>query len=160
MGKLFGTDGIRGKANHYPVDGTMAFKIGQAVTHLLKKDKSPRIVVGRDTRISGFMLERALEAGIASMGGTACSVGVLPTPGIAYITKETQADAGIVISASHNPYYDNGIKLFDHMGFKLPDRIEKEIEDKVLDDVLMSNDLLSECIGVIKNFDSPDLDTY
>ncbi len=93
MSRLFGTDGIRGKANSYPMDGAMAFQVGQAVAHLMKKkDQRPRIVVGRDTRISGFMLERALEAGIASMGGTPCSVGVLPTPGIAHIAKEIPAD--------------------------------------------------------------------
>ncbi len=133
MGKLFGTDGIRGEANHYPMDGKMAFQVGQAVTYLLIKMKSrPRIVMGRDTRISGYMLEKALEAGIASMGGIPCPVGVLPTPGIAFITKEIQADAGIVISASHNPFQDNGIKIFSGNGNKLSDEQEADIEDLIL----------------------------
>ena len=133
MGRLFGTDGIRGKANYYPMDGAMAFQVGQAVTHLMKKeDQAPRIVVGRDTRISGFMLERSLEAGIASMGGTPISVGVLPTPGIAHIARDIQADAGIVISASHNPYDDNGFKIFSGNGFKLSDEQEASIEDLIL----------------------------
>jgi len=133
VGRLFGTDGIRGKANYYPMDGSMAFQVGQAVTHLLKKkDHRPRIVVGKDTRISGYMLEKSLLAGIASMGGTPYSVGVLPTPGIAFIAKDMGADAGIVISASHNPYQDNGIKLFSGSGFKLSDGQEGDIEDIIL----------------------------
>ncbi len=133
MGKLFGTDGIRGEANHYPMDGAMAFKVGQAITYLLRnKDDTPKIVVGRDTRISGYMLEKGLEAGIASMGGLPYSVGVLPTPGIAFIAKDMHADAGIVISASHNPFEDNGIKIFSGNGFKLSDTQEEEIEDLIL----------------------------
>ncbi len=137
MGKLFGTDGIRGKANQYPMDGAMAFKVGQAITHLLwKKDASPRIIVGRDTRISGYMLEKGLEAGIASMGGTPYSVAVLPTPGIALIARYMHADAGIVISASHNPFEDNGIKIFFGNGFKLSDAQEEEIEDLILNQEL------------------------
>jgi len=133
MGKLFGTDGIRGEANRYPLDGAMAFKVGQAVTHFLGNEGvRPEIVVGRDTRISGYMLEKGLEAGIASMGGTPYSVGILPTPGIAYIAKEMRADAGIVISASHNPFEDNGIKIFSGNGFKLSDVQEEEIEDLIL----------------------------
>ncbi len=133
MGRLFGTDGIRGEANHYPMDGAMGFQVGQAVTHLLKeKANRPRIVVGKDTRISGYMLEKSLVAGIASMGGTPYAVGVLPTPGIAFFTKDMGADAGIVISASHNPYQDNGIKLFSSGGFKLSDAHEERIEDLIL----------------------------
>lgn len=133
MGQLFGTDGIRGKANHYPMDGAMAFRVGQAITQLLKnRDRGPRIIIGRDTRISGFMLEKALEAGIASMGGIPRSVGVMPTPGIAFITRDIAADAGIVISASHNPYEDNGIKIFSAAGVKLSDNQENEIENLVL----------------------------
>ena len=133
MGKLFGTDGIRGKANVYPMDGPMAFRVGQAVTYLLRnKGQSPLIFVGRDTRISGFMLERAVESGIASMGGTPYSVGVLPTPGIAYMAKQMDADAGITISASHNPYGDNGLKIFAGNGFKLSDEQEEAIERLVL----------------------------
>ena len=113
MGRLFGTDGIRGEANRYPLDGPTAFSMGQAITRFLKKGrKEIRIIIGRDTRITGEMLERSLESGIMSMGGTPCPVGVLPTPGIAYMARVVKADAGIVISASHNPYQDNGIKLF------------------------------------------------
>ncbi|MBN1174928.1 MAG: phosphoglucosamine mutase [Micromonosporaceae bacterium] len=133
MGKLFGTDGIRGEANRHPMDAAMAFAVGQAVTHVLKKDNhTTRIVIGKDTRISGYMLESALEAGVTSMGGIAQMVGVMPTPGIAYITESMRADAGFVVSASHNPYQDNGIKVFSGSGFKLSDEQEAEIEDLIL----------------------------
>ena len=117
MRKLFGTDGIRGEANRYPMDAAMAFAVGQAVTHLMKRpEHAPQVVIGRDTRISGYMLESALVSGITSMGGNPCLVGVLPTPGIAFITRSIDADAGIMISASHNPYKDNGIKIFSGGG--------------------------------------------
>lgn len=133
MGKLFGTDGIRGEANRYPMDAPMAFSVGQAVTHLFKKkNHQTRLIIGKDTRISGYMLESSLEAGITSMGGTSYLVGVLPTPGIAFITESMRADAGIVISASHNPYQDNGIKIFSGNGFKLSDDEEKNIEKLIL----------------------------
>ncbi|ABK18590.1 phosphoglucosamine mutase [Syntrophobacter fumaroxidans] len=134
MGTLFGTDGIRGVANRYPMDAPMAFAVGQAVTYVLKKEKHrTRIIIGKDTRISGYMLESALLAGITSMGGNPYLVGVLPTPGIAFITESMRADAGIVISASHNPYQDNGIKIFGGNGFKLSDEQEEVIENLVLD---------------------------
>lgn len=134
MGKLFGTDGIRGEANIYPMDAMTAFSVGQAVTHLFKNgDHRTRIIIGKDTRISGYMLESSLEAGITSMGGNPYLVGVLPTPGIAFITQSMRADAGIVISASHNPYQDNGIKIFSGEGFKLSDEQEAFIEDLVLE---------------------------
>jgi len=137
VGKLFGTDGIRGEANHYPMDGTTVSLVGQAITHLLRKaDHGPRIIVGKDTRISGSMLESSLETGIASVGGDTYLAGVLPTPGIAFITKDMQADAGIVISASHNPYQDNGIKIFSADGFKLSDEHEEAIEDIILNNKL------------------------
>ncbi len=133
MGKLFGTDGIRGEANRYPMDASMAFAVGQAVTYILrKKNHTTRITIGKDTRISGYMLESALESGITSMGGAPYLVGVLPTPGIAFITESMRADAGIVISASHNPYQDNGIKIFSGNGFKLSDEQEDEIEKLIL----------------------------
>jgi len=133
MGKLFGTDGIRGEANRHPMDAAMAFAVGQAVTHILKKkDHTTRIIIGKDTRISGYMLESALESGITSMGGVPFLVGVLPTPGIAFIAESMRADAGIVISASHNPYQDNGIKIFSGNGFKLSDAQEDEIETLIL----------------------------
>ncbi|HOP85284.1 MAG TPA: phosphoglucosamine mutase [Syntrophorhabdaceae bacterium] len=133
MGKLFGTDGIRGEANRYPMNAQIAFSVGQAVTYLLKKARSkPRIIIGKDTRISGYMLESSLEAGITSMGGISYLVGVLPTPGIAFITQSMRADAGVVISASHNPYQDNGIKIFSGNGFKLSDEQEELIEELIL----------------------------
>lgn len=134
MGTLFGTDGIRGEANRHPMDAFMAFAVGQAVTHVLKKKgHTTRVVIGKDTRISGYMLESALESGITSMGGVPYLVGVLPTPGIAFITESMRADAGIVISASHNPYQDNGIKIFSGAGFKLSDAQEAEIEELILE---------------------------
>jgi phosphoglucosamine mutase len=133
MGKLFGTDGIRGEANRYPMDAGIAFSVGQAIAHLLKKpNHRTRIIIGKDTRISGYMLESSLESGITSMGGYPYLVGVLPTPGIAFITQSMRADAGIVISASHNPYQDNGIKIFSGNGFKLSDDEEEEIEKLIL----------------------------
>ncbi|MDD5308457.1 MAG: phosphoglucosamine mutase [Deltaproteobacteria bacterium] len=130
--KLFGTDGIRGEANRAPMTSEMALNLGRALTLALKRSggrKSPRIVVGKDTRLSGYMLETAMASGICSMGGTVMLVGPLPTPGISFITSSMRADAGVVISASHNPYHDNGIKLFGHDGFKLPDAEEAAIED-------------------------------
>ena len=133
MGKLFGTDGIRGEANRYPMDAGIAFSVGQAIAHLLKKpNHKTRIIIGKDTRISGYMLESSLESGITSMGGYPYLVGVLPTPGIAFVTQSMRADAGIVISASHNPYQDNGIKIFSGNGFKLSDEEEEEIEELIL----------------------------
>jgi phosphoglucosamine mutase len=133
MGKLFGTDGIRGEANRYPMDAAVAFAVGQAVTYvLMKKDHQTRVIIGKDTRISGYMLESALEAGVTSMGGVAQMVGVMPTPGIAYIAESMRADAGFVVSASHNPFQDNGIKVFSGTGFKLSDEEEAEIEGLIL----------------------------
>ncbi len=133
MGKLFGTDGIRGEANRPPMDAAMAFAVGQAVTHLMKnEDHVPTVIIGKDTRISGYMLESAMESGVTSMGGVTYLVGVLPTPGIAFIAESMRADAGLVISASHNPYQDNGIKIFAGSGYKLSDEQEEEIEDLIL----------------------------
>jgi len=141
MGKLFGTDGIRGEANSYPMNAEIAFKVGQTVAYLFKRNSHrAHVVIGKDTRISGYMLESSLEAGITSMGGDPYLVGVLPTPGIAFITQSMRADAGIVISASHNPYQDNGLKIFDADGFKLTDTQESNIEDMIFGDEL--NDLL------------------
>ena len=129
MGELFGTDGVRGVANEYPMTAEMALNIGRATAHVFKrKGHVPRIIIGKDTRISGYMLENALVSGICSMGVDALLVGPLPTPGIAFATNSMRADAGIVISASHNPFQDNGIKIFSSEGFKLPDEKELEIE--------------------------------
>ena len=130
MGKLFGTDGIRGIANEHPMTAEMALNIGRATAHLFKKKGHvPKIIVGKDTRISGYMFESALVSGLCSMGVNAIMVGVMPTPGIAFLTSSMRADAGIVISASHNPLQDNGIKIFSSEGFKLPDEKELAIED-------------------------------
>ncbi|HOW53075.1 MAG TPA: phosphoglucosamine mutase [Syntrophorhabdaceae bacterium] len=137
MGKLFGTDGVRGEANRYPMNAEIAFAIGQAVVYVLKKTHNrPKIVIGKDTRISGYMLESSLESGITSMGGYPYLLGVLPTPGIAFVAQSMRADAGIVISASHNPYQDNGIKIFSGSGFKLSDEQEEAIEDLMLSNTL------------------------
>ena len=141
MGKLFGTDGIRGEANRYPMTAEIAFKVGQTVAYLFKRNSHrARVIIGKDTRISGYMLESSLEAGITSMGGDPYLVGVLPTPGIAFITQSMRADVGIVISASHNPYQDNGLKIFGADGFKLTDAQENDIEDLIFGDNL--NDFL------------------
>ncbi len=129
MGRLFGTDGVRGVVNEYPMTAEMALNIGRATAYLFKrKGHIPRIIIGKDTRISGYMLESALVSGICSMGVNALLTGTLPTPGIAFATNSIRADAGIVISASHNPFQDNGIKIFSSEGFKLPDEKELEIE--------------------------------
>ena len=132
--RLFGTDGIRGIANVYPMTSELALKLGRAVSYVFKERHGRgRIVVGKDTRLSGYMLETAIASGICSMGLDVWLVGPLPTPGIAFITSSMRADAGIVISASHNPYQDNGIKLFSGDGFKLPDELELEIETMIMD---------------------------
>ncbi|HUV50422.1 MAG TPA: phosphoglucosamine mutase [Anaerolineae bacterium] len=133
MGKLFGTDGIRGMANEYPITPETAVAVGRAIASFFKKKRDVSgIIIGKDTRISGYMLEYALVSGICSMGVDAYLTGVLPTPGIAFLTASTHAVAGIVISASHNPFYDNGIKIFKGDGFKLSDKEEEEIERLVL----------------------------
>lgn len=131
--KLFGTDGVRGVANIYPMTTEMALQLGRAAAYIFKKDgnRRHRIVIGKDTRLSGYMLENALVAGICSMGVDVLQVGPLPTPGIAFITASMRADAGVVISASHNAYQDNGIKFFSKDGFKLPDELELELEDLI-----------------------------
>ncbi|MEJ5329357.1 MAG: phosphoglucosamine mutase [Desulfobaccales bacterium] len=127
--KLFGTDGVRGVANVYPMTAEVALQLGRALTYVVRYGPSrPRIVVGKDTRLSGYLLEYAITAGICSMGGDVMLLGPMPTPGIAYITHSMRADAGVVISASHNPYQDNGIKFFKGDGFKLPDELEAHIE--------------------------------
>lgn len=135
MGKLFGTDGIRGKAGKYPMNAEMAMRVGRAVARVFKDDKGrSKIVVGKDTRLSGDMFETAIVSGIRSLAGDVYLTGVFPTPGIAFITSSMNASAGIVISASHNPYFDNGIKVFKGDGFKLSDEKETEIEKLVLED--------------------------
>ncbi len=129
MGRLFGTDGIRGIANVPPMDSETALKLGRALAHVVRSNGGThRILIGKDTRVSGYMLETALESGISSLGVDVLLVGPLPTPGVAFATRSMRADAGIMISASHNPYEDNGIKIFDKDGFKLPDEQEDYIE--------------------------------
>lgn len=133
MGKLFGTDGIRGRANSYPMSPELVLKLGQAIgTYFQKQHDRPKILIGKDTRRSGYMLEQALCSGMCSVGADALFLGPLPTPGIAYLTRGLRATAGIVISASHNPYYDNGIKIFGSDGFKIADSAELELEQMVL----------------------------
>ncbi len=135
--KLFGTDGIRGIANTHPMTAEVALNIGRAVAHLFKRNSHrAKIIIGKDTRISGYMLEQAIVSGICSMGGEAYLIGPLPTPGVAFMVQSQRADAGVVISASHNPYQDNGIKIFSSDGFKLPDEKESEIEDIFLNNRL------------------------
>jgi phosphoglucosamine mutase len=126
--KYFGTDGIRGKVGEYPITPEFALKLGWAVGRVLAKDSVKKVLIGKDTRISGYMLESALEAGFASAGVATAFTGPMPTPAIAYLTRTFRADAGVVISASHNPFYDNGIKFFSTEGRKLDDVIESEIE--------------------------------
>jgi phosphoglucosamine mutase len=129
---LFGTDGIRGVANRDPMTAEMALRLGQAVAQRFRHaERRGRIVIGKDTRLSGYMLESALQAGIVSAGADVMLVGPLPTPGIAFITWSMRADAGVVISASHNPYQDNGIKIFAADGFKLPDDVEADLERRM-----------------------------
>jgi len=136
--KIFGTDGVRGTANVEPVTAETALKLGRAAAHVFKNLETQsrgqgrhKIVIGKDTRLSGYMLENAISSGILSMGVDVLFIGPLPTPGVAYVTRSLRADAGIVITASHNPYADNGIKFFRADGYKLDDKIEASIENLV-----------------------------
>ncbi|MGA2193602.1 MAG: phosphoglucosamine mutase [Nitrospirota bacterium] len=130
--RLFGTDGVRGVANVHPMTTEMAMKLGRAAAYIFRNSGARhRIVIGKDTRVSGYMLESALTSGICSMGVDVLLVGPLPTPGIAFITRSLRADAGVVISASHNPFEDNGIKFFSREGLKLPDEIETRMEELI-----------------------------
>src|ERR1700723_931771 len=136
--KIFGTDGVRGTANVEPVTAETALRLGRAAAHVFKNLETQsrgrgrhKIVIGKDTRLSGYMLENAISSGILSMGVDVLFIGPLPTPGVAYVTRSLRADAGIVITASHNPYDDNGIKFFRADGYKLDDQIEAKIEGLV-----------------------------
>jgi phosphoglucosamine mutase len=128
--KFFGTDGIRGRANVYPMTGEVAFVLGRAVTSYFQQNltRKPLIIIGKDTRLSCYMLEQAFSAGVCSQGGRAILTGPLTTPGVAFVTQSMRADVGVMISASHNSFEDNGIKIFDRTGHKLPDEIELELE--------------------------------
>src|ERR1700756_1058284 len=128
--KLFGTDGIRGVANVEPITSEIALKLGRAAGYVFKAQPGRhRIVIGKDTRLSGYMIESALTSGICSMGVDVLLVGPMPTPAIAFLARSLRADAGVMISASHNPYEDNGIKFFSRDGRKLPDELEPQIEE-------------------------------
>lgn len=172
--RLFGTDGIRGLANVHPVTSEVALCVGRAVAHVLlhnpsnvikssvpiglkpldstKPVRRGKIVIGKDTRLSGYMIEHALASGICSMGVDVILIGPLPTPGVAFVTQSMRADAGIMVSASHNPYHDNGIKIFSSDGYKLPDEIEEEIEmllhSHELDSIRPSGDLVGKAYRI------------
>ncbi len=148
MRRLFGTDGVRGVANTYPMTTEIAMQIGRGIAFLVKDLKhGHRIVIGKDTRQSCYMLENALAAGICSMGVDVLLSGPLPTPGIAFITTSMRADAGVVISASHNPFQDNGIKIFSRDGFKLPDEKEADIEDLIFSQKMAALRPVAEEVG-------------
>ncbi len=158
MGKLFGTDGVRGMANEGNMTAEMVLQIGRATAYACKehhaeKGTRPRIIIGKDTRLSGYMLENALTAGITSMGVDVLLLGPIPTPAVAFITQSMRADAGIVISASHNPYYDNGIKIFSRTGYKLPDEMEAEIETLVLSGRINNIRPVAQEVGKAKRID-------
>ena len=160
MSKLFGTDGVRGVANS-ELTAELAFKLGKVGTYALSKEKErPIVLIGKDTRISGDMLEDVISAGILSMGGNVIKVGVLPTPAIAYLVKHYKADAGVVISASHNSFEDNGIKFFNSEGFKLADEIEDEIESIILRDIDVSSHITGDKLGKCLAADDAALDSY
>ena len=139
---LFGTDGIRGKANTFPMTSEVAMNLGRAVAYYFQKnvknEKQPLIILGKDTRLSCYMLELAFSAGVCSQGGRVILTGPLPTPGVAFAVQNMRANAGVMISASHNPFFDNGIKIFDQSGNKLPDNVEIELEKMVLDPSLIA----------------------
>lgn len=157
--KLFGTDGIRGTSNQYPMIPEVVVKIGQAIGLLIRKkiisspSQANRVVIGKDTRLSGYMIEQALSSGLNSMGIYVQLVGPLPTPGIGYLTRTMRAAAGIVISASHNAYQDNGIKIFGPDGFKLDDQLEKQIEALVAEDEMMKMLPPSKDVGRTKRIE-------
>ena len=159
MKKLFGTDGIRGLANEYPMTAEMALQVGRAVvTYFAGAGNEARIVIGRDTRLSGDMLESGIVAGICAAGGNAYLTGALPTPGVAFVTASLKASAGIVISASHNPYYDNGIKIFKGDGYKLSDETEIEIEKMILDENSPAPELDSRKMGTAQRYQDAQAD--
>ncbi|MGR5468695.1 phosphoglucosamine mutase [Vibrio astriarenae] len=143
--KYFGTDGVRGKVGTFPITPDFALKLGWAAGRVLSRMGTKKVIIGKDTRISGYMLESALEAGLSAAGVNSVMCGPIPTPAVAYLTKTFRAEAGIVISASHNPYYDNGIKFFSATGEKLPDSVELEIEAELDKEVeCVESDLLGK----------------
>ena len=148
--QYFGTDGIRGRVGHDPMTAEFALRLASAAARVLAPNGG-RVVIGKDTRVSGYMLESALEAGFVAAGMDALLLGPLPTPGIAYLTQAHNADLGVVISASHNPYYDNGIKFFDKHGAKLPDEVEERIEAFLSEPAITRE---SSLLGKAKRVDS------
>ena len=157
MRKLFGTDGVRGVANLDPMTSETAMQLGRAAAHIfMRRAGRHQIVIGKDTRISGYMLESALMAGICSMGVDVLLVGPMPTPAIAFLTRSLRADAGVVISASHNPYQDNGIKFFSGDGFKLPDDVEARIEQLIVSDEINHLRPTADLIGKAYRIDDAD----
>lgn len=149
MAELFGTDGIRGVANRYPVTPEIALRLGKAVGHVMESEAKPskRVLIGKDTRLSGYMLETALTSGLVSSGMDVFLVGPLPTPAVAHLTRTMNAAVGIMLTASHNPFDDNGIKLFDAHGFKLRDEIEEKLEDAILSNSISSDHIRTDKLG-------------
>jgi phosphoglucosamine mutase len=157
MRKLFGTDGVRGVANLDPMTSEMAMQLGRAAAHLfMRRSGRHQIVIGKDTRISGYMLESALTSGICSMGVDVLLVGPMPTPAIAFLTRSLRADAGVMISASHNPYQDNGIKFFSNDGFKLPDEMEARIEGLIVSNEIAHLRPTADAIGKAYRIDDAE----
>lgn len=152
--KFFGTDGIRGLANQFPMTADVAMNLGRAlVAHFPKRGSTFRALIGKDTRRSGYMFESALAAGINAMNGDVLLTGPMPTPAIAHLTQAMRCDVGVVISASHNPYYDNGIKVFARTGFKLPDEVEEAIESALSDPASLDAQMSPEHIGRSRRID-------
>jgi len=153
--KLFGTDGVRGTANIHPMTAPIALALGQAAAYVFRgrKDSGRRFLIGKDTRLSGYMFEDALAAGITSMGGSVIQVGPVPTPALAFLTSNMRCDAGVMITASHNPYRDNGIKFFGSDGFKLADEIELRIEELISSSELMDSLALPDDVGPARRID-------
>ena len=137
--KYFGTDGVRGRVGQYPITPDFVLKLGMAAGKVLAKREGGKVIIGKDTRLSGYMLEAALESGFSAAGVSTVLLGPMPTPAISYLTKAFRADLGVVISASHNPYYDNGIKFFSREGTKLPDEVELEIEKMLESDIKLAD---------------------
>ncbi|MBA2487448.1 MAG: phosphoglucosamine mutase [Nitrospira sp.] len=157
MRKLFGTDGVRGVANLEPMTSEIAMQLGRAAAHIfMRRAGRHQVVIGKDTRLSGYMLESALTAGICSMGVDVLLVGPMPTPAIAFLTRSLRADAGVVISASHNPYQDNGIKFFSNEGFKLPDEVEARIEQLIISDEIKHLRPTADAIGKAYRIDDAE----
>ena len=157
MRKLFGTDGVRGIANLEPMTSETAMKLGRAAAYLFKRRSGRhQIVIGKDTRLSCYMLESALVAGICSMGVDVLMVGPMPTPAVAFLTRSLRADAGVMISASHNPYQDNGIKFFSNDGFKLPDDLEARMEALILSNEIEHLRPTADAIGKAYRIDDAE----